>query len=592
MLYESIKKDVLKDLQNKNGIIQEVFLMAEDNESDAELVKAMLNETFGDRYSIVCVDRFDLIIDALKKGTFELLILDMNLPDRSGIENISHLERDYPDLPIVVLTGQDDLDLAVEALKKGAQDYLSKNHITPEILSRSLRYAKERKYIERRLKIALEEIAYRNVQLEASTKHDYLSGLPNRSYFHDEASRILFRAERRNSIVGLLYFDLNGFKKINDCYGHLVGDELIKQVSKRLKEVVREADILARLGGDEFVLMTDLLVDREQIYPIIERLKSVFKTPFELNPHEVVLDASIGVAFFPEAGNLDLLLKQADFAMYEAKHDKHVNVYFYTAELAARYARKQDIEYCLREAIESNELLTHFQPLYNVKFPSQFMFEALVRWNSRVLGWVTPDEFIPIAEHTPIINGISRQVIKHSSDLLQTLANFKSGHCRISVNICASQLKNDQFVRMLINWIGDFGLSSNQFCLELTERQIVENSKKCKDQLDQLRHEGFRIALDDFGTGFSSITHLIELPIDELKIDRKLITGIDKNIKNQALIAGIIEMSHRIGLEVVAEGVESKNEFDTLINLNCDFLQGYYIAKPMDKAGVLEFLNC
>jgi len=568
---------------------QNIFLMAEDNPSDVELVTQMLSKAFGSNYEIVCVDSFSKIISALNKGEFTALILDMNLPDQSGVLNITYLVSKYPELPIVVLTGQENIDSAYEALQSGAQDYLSKNNVTAEILQRSLRYAKERKQIENRLKMALEFADLRNIQLESLAKHDPLTRLPNRAYFHESALRTLNSSDRENKPAALLYFDLNGFKKVNDTYGHLIGDQLLKQVSKRMAEVVRDSDMLARLGGDEFVVITDLLQHKSQVYPLVKRILGQFNSPFEIEGHQVVASTSIGVAFYPNADNLDLLVKHADCAMYKAKKSKDSDVCFYTEKMASQFSRTQDIELEIGKALENDQIFATFQPITPLGKNKPVMLEALARWTSPKLGHVPADEFIGVAEYTPAINGITRAVIKHTGFLIEKLNDLNLDIKKISINVCSSQLSSSHFCKLLFEWIKIHNIPAESVCIELTERQLIERFEECKKQVVQLKNHGIKMSLDDFGSGFSSIAHLLGLPFDYLKIDRRLIQGIDKNEKNQALVAGVIEMAHRLNMEVIAEGVEERAEMDALEVLKCDYIQGYYIAKPMSIDDIATF---
>ncbi|AJQ97906.1 GGDEF domain-containing response regulator [Gynuella sunshinyii] len=577
-------------LRQREGL-SDIFLMAEDNPADAELVTEMLRQAFDSRYTIVCVDCFSKVMEALADGTFQALILDMNLPDQSGIDNIAQLGAYYPNLPIVILTGQDDLNSAIDALQSGAQDYLSKNHVTPEILARSLRYAQERKYIEQQLKKALDDAAYRNIQLETQAKYDPLTRLPNRTYFHDAANRVLHRAMRLVKQVALLYFDLNGFKKVNDAYGHLIGDKLLQQISIRLTDVVRENDFLARLGGDEFVVITDVLDSKQEIYPLVKRIQGQFDHVFEIDAHQIVIRPAIGVAFFPEADSLDLLIKQADSAMYEAKEDVINPVCFYTDQLAAQFARTQKIEVELGRALTRGELTSRFQPVIDTAQTDRILVEALMRWYSPKLGWISPNEFIPVAEFTPAINEITRQAVKDAAGFYNALIHLQDKIDKIAINVCASQLSSRYFCRLFLQWLEEFALPKDKICLELTERQIVENADTCRDQITLLQQHGIQIALDDFGSGYSSITHLLDLPLNILKLDRKLLDRIDQNERNQALTAGIIEMASRLNMKVVAEGIERPEEYKVAVELGCHYLQGFGIAKPLSIDEVAVFYH-
>ncbi|WP_187265477.1 EAL domain-containing protein [Reinekea thalattae] len=571
---------------------EHLFLMAEDNPIDAAMFSEMFCQAFGRSVQLVCVDRFDKIPEQLNTRQFDALILDLDLPDSSGIENIQKIKQPYPNLPIIVLTGNDDLSLALDSLQNGAQDYLSKNKVTPDLLTRSIFYAKERKQSELELKGALDDLYTKNIQLESLAKHDSLTGLANRSYFHDEANHILTRAKRHELKSALLYFDLNNFKKINDSYGHLAGDTLLKQTADRLRLVVRESDFIARLGGDEFVIITDILSHKEEVFPLIQRIEEQFNYPFEIGPHQLEMKPSIGIAFYPDADNLDALIKQADFAMYEAKKNKGNNICFYSEKIAQQHYRNKDIENHLIEAIEQGELFTAFQPIVSVQPGKPVHFEALARWKSKSLGNIRPDEFIPIAESTPLINSITQVMTRNTKLLLELSKHRRQPIGSISINVSARQLTCKNFGQTFLQWLDEQNIDSQHICLELTETQAIENYQQCLDQFMFLRSQGIKISLDDFGSGFASTNHLLDLPFDIIKLDKQLIRCIDKNTRGQALVAGTIEMAHRLNMTVIAEGMENFEERQTVIDLGCDYLQGFLIAKPLSLGAAASFSQC
>jgi len=586
----AIDKKKWENMNISDSFREHVFLMAEDNPADEALVQELLYQTFGDRYRVVCVDRFDKIAEALSQGQFEILILDLGLPDRSGVENVAEIGKRYPELPIVVLTGQDDLNTAMESLQCGAQDYLSKNKITADMLSRSLYYARERKQIEGQLRQALEDSAYRNTQLEAQAKHDALTGLPNRTYLYEAGDRTLFRAKRQGMDVALLFFDLNGFKKINDSYGHLAGDELLKQVSARMLKEIRNSDILVRLGGDEFVVLTDVLHQREEVYPLAQRVIQAFAVPFTVQQYEIAVTPSVGVAFYPEAESLELLLKNADCAMYEAKNNPCEQVCFFSDDVANHFARVNQIEQLIGPALSNDEFSVVFQPIINTN-ESTLSLEALIRWTSPQLGSVSPDEFIPIAERSPAINDISKLVIKKSAEFRNRLQEQNLHIEKIAINICASQIEHRSFADQFLYWLQEYNIPLKEVCLELTERQMLHQTDVCKAIFKEYRNKGISIALDDFGTGYSSVTHLINLDIEILKIDRALISDINTQPRHRALVAGIVEMAHHIEMRVVAEGVETEEEYEAVKQLGVDYIQGYFFSKPLNFKQCLSFLK-
>ncbi len=319
----------------------------------------------------------------------------------------------------------------------------------------------------------------------------------------------------------------------------------------------------------------------------MNRLIEDIEPPFTVGSHQIFCSLSIGVSYYPDADTLDLLIKQADCAMYEAKNKRHAHVCFYTPQVESYYSRNIDIESRFSEALSKMQFHTYFQALHSVAHPEQTHAEALLRWYSPTLGNVSPNEFIPLAENSPIINNLTQAVITQCRNLYQAMEELNQPDARISINVCASQLSSNAFCNQLLAWLDEFGLSPAQMCLELTERQMVKNAKQCGEYIGRLRARGLKIALDDFGTGYSSITHLLELPLDYLKLDRVLIDHIDQNPRNQALTAGIVEMANRLDMEVVAEGIEREEEFQAALELGCDYLQGYYIAQPLPMEELL-----
>ena len=554
------------------------YLLVEDSPVDAEYVISMLYAHFNDDVSVDTANTFTKALFWLKNHSYKAIILDLHLPDRSGISMVSEIVELHPTLPIVVLTGLENQEVAVQAINKGAQDYIAKRDVTPELLARCLRYAEERKAIELKLKNALKESADQNNQLEKLARHDFLTTLPNRAHFESSSRKMMQSATRRSTSIALIYFDINKFKSINDSFGHSAGDELLREVARRAKAIVRDTDIIARLGGDEFVVMAEIEDDKSECYALVDRLLTCFSYPFDLNGQQIGSAPSVGISFFPEAQTLDILIQQADLAMYEAKRNGR-HVCFFTDSIEATYTRSIQIKSNLKNAVEKTEFFSEFQAYYSSNDNNLVYVEALARWQSAELGAVPPNEFIPIVEHSPINNTLTQHIIKQCGSLntLATRNNIDLG--LINVNISASQLNDNFFCEKLLQWLDEANLSPDLLCLEITEREIVQNISHCGATIHSLRNAGIRIALDDFGSGYSSITHLISLPIDYLKLDRMLVHDINLNEKYQALNAGIIEMAHRLGMKVVAEGIETEEEYLTLKKLDCDFYQGWHFSR-------------
>lgn len=561
--------------------------MAGNNPHDAGLIKAMLVDA-NENPEITCVDRFSDIVAALEKEDFSALILDINLPDQSGVENISQISNQFPDLPLVVMTGASEMGKALASLRSGAQDYLLRDEMNPSLLVRSLRYARERKIIEQELRLALKATVQKNQELERLSRHDPLTGLPNRRFFDEAAAREIEHARQSGNVLALLYFDIAGFKKVNDVYGHAVGDRLLREVTDAVGRKLADEDTLARIGGDEFVILTRPLDSPAHAYPIATRVIDAIRQPFLITDWTIEVSANVGIATFPQSGSLELLVRHADIAMSEAKKKRDHFPHFYTRSLERHYHRLVCIERALPASTLNDEIRTVCQPVIAIGRPGEVGLEALSRWQSPDLGVIAPDEFIPIAESAGFANDILSIGLRNVSEMLRGFNLKPNG--RLSFNVAPVQLLDCHFTSRLLDQLAGLNLNPHQLCVEITERELVQNIAACDSQLRRLREAGIAIALDDFGTGFSSIAHLVNLPIDILKIDRSLIDGIDTNPKNQALTAGIIEMAHRLGLTVTAEGVEREEELTLLTGLECDRIQGYLITRPLEPDAFAGFL--
>ncbi|MEH6445239.1 MAG: EAL domain-containing protein [Oceanospirillaceae bacterium] len=579
----------ISELQRTAQSQQHCFLIAEDNLIDIEIVRAHLQEAYSGQFTLDSVDSVAGARLALSKKHYSALILDMNLPGHHQDQDIIDLCESCYETPVIILTGETDPAIAIDSLKVGAQDFLTKNSITPQILARSLRYAQERKKIELALRNSVADIADRNEQLKNLVHTDHLTKLANRAHFENALEETIYKAQRAKQKFALLYLDLNNFKKVNDNFGHSVGDELLKQVAYRLQETVRSSDFIARIGGDEFIIFTDFLQETAEIYQLLDRVKKTFNSAFIIDNKEIQTQPSIGVAFYPQADTSEMLLKHADFAMYEGKElrSDSGSVCFYTKEMECKYDRRLQLEAQLDTALEQDEFCAHFQKITSLQHNDTLIFEALLRWNSSKLGAVSPAEFIPIFENSPVINQLTKIVLKQAKELITKMAALDQTVTSIKVNVTASQLSNSQFCNMFLSWLQNEELLPNVICIELTESQVVKNTESCLLQIKQLRAAGVKVAIDDFGAGYSSLQYLLDFNVDYLKLDISLIRGIDEQKRSQALVAGIIEMGHRLDMKIVAEGVETEAEYLCCKQLNCDMIQGYFFHKPQSITDII-----
>jgi diguanylate cyclase (GGDEF)-like protein len=426
--------------------------------------------------------------------------------------------------------------------------------------------------------------------------HDALTDLPNRSLFTSRFTQALKNAQTNRTQVALLFMDLDNFKNINDTLGHDVGDLLLISVAERVKKLLRPADTLARLGGDEFTIILEDLANDNLITTITNICKS-FSTPFMLTGHEVFVTSSIGISIYPDDGtDMQILLKNADMAIYRAKEQGKNTFEFYTQSMNDRILRKISLETNLRAALENNELEMFYQPIIDIATNTITSLEALARWESVKLGTISPVEFIPVAEECGLIVPIGEWILRtvcHQSYEWQKTAAFPV-KLRVAVNLSSRQFKEYKLVDLISSTLKETGISGEYLTLELTEGLIMHDIESNIKVLNQLKDLGISISIDDFGTGYSSLNYLRRFPIDIIKIDRTFITDIINHENSDdaaAIVTAIIAMSHSLKMKVIAEGVETIQQYNFLRDLGCDQIQGFLISKAVPVPEVTAFLQ-
>lgn len=414
--------------------------------------------------------------------------------------------------------------------------------------------------------------------------NDVLSGLPNRLSLSEELST--FIEENSGSCAALFFLDIDNFKYINDTMGHSFGDQLLVQVGDRLLGLADNRSKHFRFGGDEFVVLMEGISGPAEAVQYAESLVQSFREPFELDASVVHISTSIGIATYPENGmSAEELLKNADIAMYKAKESGKGTYVVYGQAMQQHFDERMIIEKHLRNAIANHELSLHYQPLVDLGTGAIWGFEALLRWNSPVLGFVSPLSFIKIAEDCRLIVPIGEWVLRTACYFIKDLQRRGYEDYHISVNISVIQLMLEDFTDMVLSVLQESGLSPKYLELEITESIFMESFEAISEKLELLRDKGISIALDDFGTGYSSLSYLKQLPINTLKIDKSFIDSIDTPI-NMSLASSIVTIGHDMGLIVTAEGVETTEQLAFLERTNCDKIQGYYISRPIPEREV------
>ena len=436
---------------------------------------------------------------------------------------------------------------------------------------------------------ALRESESRMTQL---AQYDSLTGLPNRSLFRDRLAQAMSRADRDKRHMALMFLDLDHFKQINDSLGHSVGDDVLKVVSQRLRESLREVDTIARLGGDEFTIILEGLCEPEHAAQVATKITAALGKPLDLSGRTFVVSASIGIALYSFGTNDgDGLLQAADIAMYRAKESGRNAHALFAPEMAAQISERVNMGALLRHALERDEFEVHYQPKLDLSTGSIVGVEALLRWNSKELGAVSPARFIPLAEEMGLIVPIGEWVLRTAC--AQGMAWQRQGlpPLTVAVNLSPRQLREPRLIERISGALRESGLPAVLLELELTEGVIMEDVKGNIDTLVAIRGLGVSLAIDDFGTGYSSLAYLVRLPIQTLKIDRAFVASIGEDRNATTLVATMVTLAHSLKLKVVAEGVESLQQQRLLHRLRCDEIQGYHLSRPLPAEGLAALIR-
>ena len=438
----------------------------------------------------------------------------------------------------------------------------------------------------------ISEYKLRDAKISHMANHDYLTGLPNRNLLNDRISQALPQAARTKKNVGLLFLDLDGFKFINDSFGHTLGDALLKNIADRLTGAIRAGDTVARLGGDEFVVMLLDITSTQDVENVANKLLQILSAPLLIDGRDLHVTASIGASMYPRDGeNYEVLLQHADIAMYNAKQHGRNRLQFYTPEMSAQTDERVELETAMRQAIGSDQFELYYQPQIDLKSGKIISLEALIRWRHPQLGSIAPARFIPLAEETGLILPIGEWVLRTACRQLKRWHDSGFSDLSVAVNISARQFQQDDIPKLIQMILSETGAQPAFLHLELTESVILQNSDVAIESLRKLKALGIVIALDDFGTGYSSLSYLKRFPIDIIKIDQSFTADLTNSKDAASIILAIIAMARSLNLKTVAEGVENQGQMDFLKENGCDAVQGYYFSRAISANDMTEVLG-
>lgn len=682
--------------------MQHRVLIVTDDADDAAALQDALYKANDGPYEVIWVRLLSEAIGRLSSDNIDVVLIDLSLPDNQGIDTFDKVFEAMPQIPILTLSAVDDEVLAIEAVQRGAQGYISKGYFSSYLVPQSLRNVIQRKAVEQisyfekeRASIILRSINdsvigtdmhgkvdFLNTAAERMTgwlqdeahghsinevmplinavtratvhnplisllngnnvvalapgttmlrrggsheffiedstaliqnrrgniigavmvfrdtttaqilsqqivhlaQHDALTNLPNRVLLYDRIEQAILHAKRHGNKFAVLFIDVDKFKNINDSLGHGIGDKLLQLVASRLISCVRASDTVSRLGGDEFVILLSEIDQVEDAAQTAKKIMTELEAPHLVGQHKFFITASIGVSIYPGDGETsEDLLKNADTAMYQAKHQGRNNYQFFTSAMNVRAVERQVVEDNLRTAIERHELILHYQP--KVKLDSQLITgaEALVRWMHPTWGMTWPVRFIHIAEDSGLIVPIGRWVMQEACRQVVEwqLAGLNPG--TIAVNVSSLEFRNKNFVKGVSDILSQSGLAPQTLQLEITESVLMKDVSFSIEVLAKLKAIGVELAVDDFGTGYSSLSYLLNFPIDVLKIDQSFIKDIVTNKNNGFIVGAVIAMGKNLHHRVIAEVVEDDRQVEFLKEQGCEEGQGYYFSRPVNS---------
>ena len=553
-------------------------LLVEDSLIDAQLIRRLLRRVTSSYYRVTHVRTLNDAVLSAEDLVPDVILADLNLPDSRGTQTVASLQTSYPDIPLVIVSAWEDEAISLRSVKAGAQDYLVKGHIDGANLHRVIRYAVERKRTE--------------LELVRLAHFDQLTSLPNRTLLRERVDHAIARAMRSGSGVATLILDMDRFKEINDMLGHEIGDKLLVEAARRIRASVRDQDTVARLGGDEFAVVLEGVSEAKEVLPVIERIIASLGEVTQIGGRELNSSISIGIAMYPENGNdLSELLRAADLAMYQAKSSGRGRYQFFADAMQEEAQSRHALEWALRRAVERNEFELVYQPQLCLRTGTVIGVEALLRWMSPTRGLLTPYHFIAGLEEFGLINQVGEWVLQTACEQIRRWQAMRFAPMRIAVNVSAQQFEDPMLIDKIRSALKETRLPPELLELELTESCLMSDPAQASALLREIRDVGVRIAIDDFGTGYSSLTYLHEFPLSALKIDKNFVQSVESNDRGGPISKMIIGLGQNLGLEVIAEGVETEVQLEYMREHGCDVAQGYLYARPESPEDLTPWLQ-
>ncbi len=537
------------------------ILLVEAEQSEYMLVAHFAAAIRPHLHQVSWCNQLEQALDAMLSGDYDAILLGCQADFDEPRELLIAAVEAGCTAPIIVISDVRNDAIDGCAILDGAADYLLKSALDPQTLERCVRYARARKDVEQRVARQLQR--------------DPLTDLPNRFLFRDR----LERAERNAGMMALLHIDLDGFRRVNESFGHEAGDQLVQLMAQRLGPCVRKTDSVARIGGDEFTVVLEDLRGLPDVVAVANKIVDALSQPYLIGDTTLVLATSIGIAVFPEAGNTaDTLMRNADLARFKAKQLRGSHYHFYTEKMNLEAMSQMHLEAELRRALRRNEFELFYQPRVELESGEIIGVEGLIRWRHPLRGLLAPDEFIPLAEEVGLIIPIGYWVVQQALRDLRDLKNSSGRALDVAINLSFKQLQDEKFVETASRLLHESGIDPHRVEFELTETAILVDAERTYAGMSALSQLGISFSLDDFGTGYSSFAHIQRLPIAALKIDRSFVRHLPGDADDSIIVKAIINLAHSLQLHVIAEGVETLEQVQFLWQNHCDQVQGYYFS--------------
>lgn len=562
------------------------IMMVDDEPIMLEIIQVLLEDA-GYR-NFIAVERSSQSIEMIKKTNPDVLLLDLDMPEINGYEILSSVRSstDYQHLPVIILTASTEPEDKLKALELGATDFLSKPVDSSELVLR------------------VRNTLYAKVYQDQLANYDSLTGLPNLKLFIERLGWGIELSKRERVPLMVLEIGLDKFRQINETLGMYTGDEVLLTIAERLNTLIRSSDFightgesvkageLARIGGHEFSIILSGANSIEAAYTVSKRILDAVRQPIVIDEHEIFMTASIGISVCPTDGeDVESLIKHAGSAKDFSRRQGSNNYQFFSSEMNDQSKERIKMESNLRKALDKNEFELYYQPKINSETHKLVGMECLLRWNHAEQGFISPEVFIPAAEELGLIVPIGDWVLTEACQTTSEWVRSGFENLKLSVNVSPKQFDEISLKKSIASAIESSGLSPHNLVLEITESMLMGDFEHHITLLQHIVDLGVAFSLDDFGTGYSSLSYLKKFPIDELKIDRSFLTNVPEINEDNSIVKAIISMAHSLGMNLIAEGVESAEQLEFLRQHNCNIIQGFYYSKPLDKADFTEFLT-